>query len=130
MKKHLAILTVAVLVMLAGCGSGAEAPDQTTKASSSVNAISADEIDTSVSNADQDASYDESSATKISLSGSSASISGDGASEKDGTITIQQEGTYVVTGTLNGGHAQGTHRTQGRVHLLRRPRSLVYKASG
>lgn len=26
MKKHLAILTVAVLVMLAGCGSGAEAP--------------------------------------------------------------------------------------------------------
>lgn len=70
MKKYLAILTVAVLVMLAGCGSGAEAPDQTTKASSSVNAISADEIDTSVSKADQDASYDESSATKISLSGS------------------------------------------------------------
>ncbi len=116
MKKHLAILTVAVLVMLAGCGSGAEAPDQTTKASSSVNAISADEIDTSVSKADQDASYDESSATKISLSGSSASISGDGASEKDGTITIQQEGTYVVTGTLNDGRivvqAADTHKVR------------------
>lgn len=124
MKKHLAILTVAILVMLAGCGSGAEAPDQTTKASSSVNAISADEIDTSVSKTDQDASYDESSATKISLSGSSASISGDGASEKDGTITIQQEGTYVVTGTLNDGQiivqAADTHK----VHIVLKGASI------
>lgn len=124
MKKHLAILTVAILVMLAGCGSGEEAPDQTTKASSSVNAISADEIDTSVSKADQDASYDESSATKISLSGSSASISGDGASEKDGTITIQQEGTYVVTGTLNDGRivvqAADTHK----VHIVLKGASI------
>lgn len=124
MKKHLAILTVAILVMLAGCGSGEEAPDQTTKASSSVNAISADEIDTSVSKTDQDASYDESSATKISLSGSSASISGDGASEKDGTITIQQEGTYVVTGTLNDGQiivqAADTHK----VHIVLKGASI------
>lgn len=124
MKKHLAILTVAILVMLAGCGSGEEASDQTTKASSSVNAISADEIDTSVSKTDQDASYDESSATKISLSGSSASISGDGASEKDGTITIQQEGTYVVTGTLNDGQiivqAADTHK----VHIVLKGASI------
>uniref|UniRef100_UPI003FF08695 carbohydrate-binding domain-containing protein n=1 Tax=Candidatus Fimivicinus sp. TaxID=3056640 RepID=UPI003FF08695 len=124
MKKHLAILTVAVLVMLAGCGSGEEASDQTTKASSSVNAISADEIDVSVSNADQDASYDESSATKISLSGGSASISGDGASEKDGAITIQQEGTYVVTGTLNDGRivvqAADTHK----VHIVLKGASI------
>lgn len=124
MKKHLAILTVAILVMLAGCGSGEEAPDQTTKASSSVNAISADEIDTSVSKADQYASYAESSATKISLSGSSASISGDGASEKDGTITIQQEGTYVVTGTLNDGRivvqAADTHK----VHIVLKGASI------
>ena len=116
MKKHLAILTVAILVMLAGCGSGEEASDQTTKASSLLDAVSADEIDTSVSKTDQDASYDESSATKISLSGSSASISGDGASEKDGTITIQQEGTYVVTGTLNDGRivvqAADTHKVR------------------
>ncbi len=124
MKKHLAILTVAILVMLAGCGSGEEAPDQTTKASSLLDAVSADEIDTSVSKTDQDASYDESSATKISLSGSSASISGDGASEKDGTITIQQEGTYVVTGTLNDGQiivqAADTHK----VHIVLKGASI------
>lgn len=124
MKKHLAILTVAILVMLAGCGSGEEAPDQTTKASSLLDAVSADEIDTSVSKTDQDASYDESSATKISLSGNSASISGDGASEKDGTITIQQEGTYVVTGTLNDGQiivqAADTHK----VHIVLKGASI------
>ena len=124
MKKHLAILTVAILVMLAGCGSGEEASDQTTKASSLLDAVSADEIDTSVSKTDQDASYDESSATKISLSGSSASISGDGASEKDGTITIQQEGTYVVTGTLNDGRivvqAADTHK----VHIVLKGASI------
>lgn len=124
MKKHLAILTVAILVMLAGCGSGEEASDQTTKASSLLDAVSADEIDTSVSKTDQDASYDESSATKISLSGSSASISGDGASEKDGTITIQQEGTYVVTGTLNDGQiivqAADTHK----VHIVLKGASI------
>lgn len=124
MKKHLAILTVAILVMLAGCGSGEEASDQTTKASSLLDAVSADEIDTSVSKTDQDASYDESSATKISLSGNSASISGDGASEKDGTITIQQEGTYVVTGTLNDGRivvqAADTHK----VHIVLKGASI------
>lgn len=124
MKKHLAILTVAILVMLAGCGSGEEASDQTTKASSLLDAVSADEIDTSVSKTDQDASYDESSATKISLSGNSASISGDGASEKDGTITIQQEGTYVVTGTLNDGQiivqAADTHK----VHIVLKGASI------
>lgn len=124
MKKHLAILTVAILVMLAGCGSGEEASDQTTKASSLLDAVSADEIDTSVSKTDQDASYAESSATKISLSGSSASISGDGASEKDGTITIQQEGTYVVTGTLNDGRivvqAADTHK----VHIVLKGASI------
>ena len=110
--------------MLAGCGSGEEAPDQTTKASSLLDAVSADEIDTSVSKTDQDASYDESSATKISLSGNSASISGDGASEKDGTITIQQEGTYVVTGTLNDGQiivqAADTHK----VHIVLKGASI------
>ena len=63
----------------------------------------ADEIDTTVGKSDQDAAYDESSATKITLTGASASISGNGASQKDGVVTIQQEGTYLVSGTLENG---------------------------
>lgn len=103
MKKYLAILMAALLIILAGCGSGENAADQTTKAAATVNAVSADALDCSVSDRDQDASYDESTATKITLTGSSASVSGGGASAKDGVITIQQEGVYVISGTLDDG---------------------------
>lgn len=102
MKKYLAVLIASLLIILAGCGSENGTAEQTTKAAS-LNAISADEIDTTVGKSDQDAAYDESSATKITLTGASASISGNGASQKDGVVTIQQEGTYLVSGTLENG---------------------------
>ena len=98
MKKYLAVLMAALLVILAGCGSGNGTSGQTTNTSSAIDAVSADEVDTTVSKSDQDATFNESSATKITLAGASASISGSGASQKDGVITIQQEGTYVVSG--------------------------------
>jgi len=102
MKKYLAVLIASLLIILAGCGPENGTAEQTTK-SASLNAISADEIDTTVGKSDQDAAYDESSATKITLTGASASISGNGASQKDGVVTIQQEGTYLVSGTLENG---------------------------
>lgn len=103
MKKYLAVLMAALLVILAGCGSGNGTSGQTTNTSSAIDAVSADEVDTTVSKSDQDATFNESIATKITLAGASASISGSGASQKDGVITIQQEGTYVVSGTLEDG---------------------------
>ena len=48
---------------------------------------------------DQDASYDESSATKVSLSGSTAKVSGDGAKVSGSTVTITAAGTYVLSGS-------------------------------
>lgn len=48
---------------------------------------------------DQDASYDESKATKISLSGSSAKTSGSGAEVSGSTVTITKAGTYVLSGS-------------------------------
>lgn len=48
---------------------------------------------------DQDASYDESSATKVSLSGSTAKVSGDGAEVSGSTVTITAAGTYVLSGS-------------------------------
>lgn len=55
------------------------------------------------SNRDKDASYDEASATRIVLDGSSAAVDGDGASAEGSTVTILAEGTYVVSGTLDDG---------------------------
>ena len=63
MKKYLAVLIASLLIILAGCGPENGTAEQTTKAAS-LNAISADEIDTTVGKSDQDAAYDESSATK------------------------------------------------------------------
>lgn len=48
---------------------------------------------------DQDASYDESKATKISLNGSSAKTSGSGAEVSGSTVTITKAGTYVLSGS-------------------------------
>lgn len=51
------------------------------------------------SNSDSDPSYDESKAAKISLNGTSVSVSGDGLSVEGSTVTITAAGTYVLSGT-------------------------------
>ena len=52
---------------------------------------------------DMDVSFDESSATKITLSGDSASVSGSGAVAEGSTVTISTAGTYIVSGNLTDG---------------------------
>ncbi|MBQ9063281.1 MAG: carbohydrate-binding domain-containing protein, partial [Eubacterium sp.] len=52
---------------------------------------------------DQDASYDESSSAKITLNGTSAEVAGDGAAADGSVVTITEEGTYIVSGTLTDG---------------------------
>lgn len=47
--------------------------------------------------------YDENTSTKIDLS-DSINISGNGASVSGSTVTISQEGVYILTGTLNDGN--------------------------
>ena len=42
-------------------------------------------------------------ATDISLSGSGASVSGSGAAAQDGVVTISEDGTYALSGTLADG---------------------------
>lgn len=83
MKKYLAVLIASLLIILAGCGPENGTAEQTTKAAS-LNAISADEIDTTVGKSDQDAAYDESSATKITLTGASAPSPGTELPKKTG----------------------------------------------
>ena len=51
---------------------------------------------------DYDTSYDESTASKIELSGSSVSVSGDGVTVSGSTVTISKAGTYVISGQSDG----------------------------
>ena len=50
-----------------------------------------------------DLSYDESKATKITLSGDTASVSGGGAKVDGNIVTVSDKGTYIISGTLKNG---------------------------
>ena len=54
-------------------------------------------------NKDTDTSYDAASACSITLNGTSADISGSGAAAQGQTVTITEDGTYILSGTLNDG---------------------------
>lgn len=69
---------------------------------SSVPVLDETAYDFSYSNRDLDASYDESSATKVALSGSSATVDGAGAAIQNGVLTISEAGVYVLSGDLSG----------------------------
>lgn len=54
-------------------------------------------------NRDYDTSYDESTAAIITLNGDSASCDSDAVTIDGSTVTITNEGTYILTGTLTDG---------------------------
>ena len=103
-KKWTLILTsVTALTLMAACG-------QSTTKSSTTAAADTTAITTSAKNSqssyftekDYDTSYDESTASKIELSGSSARVSGDGVTVSDSTVIISKAGTYVISGQSDG----------------------------
>lgn len=67
---------------------------------------------------DMDASFDESSATKITLSGDSASVSGSGATAEGSTVTISTAGTYIVSGKLTDGSITVTTSENDKVQIV------------
>ena len=69
---------------------------------------SAGATDWEFSDRDRDGTYDAESAVYIQLSGDGVFIDGDGAMVEGSTIAIAEEGTYVVSGALDGAlHANG-----------------------
>ena len=103
-KKWTLILTsVTALTLMAACG-------QSTTKSSTTAVADTTAITTSDKNSqssyftekDYDTSYDESTASKIELSGSSANVSGDGVTVSGSTVTISKAGTYVISGQSDG----------------------------
>ena len=51
---------------------------------------------------DYDTSYDEKTAATVTLSGTTAKISGDGVAVSGSTVTISKAGTYVISGQTDG----------------------------
>lgn len=100
MKRVIAALTsMALVIGLAGCSASGTGQDQQ---SGDANSKTVEE-QLRFTDRDRDPSYDETSATKIVLDGSSASVTGEGAAADGSTVTISADGTYVVSGTLADG---------------------------
>lgn len=81
-------------------------------------AFDASALNLEYSKRDMDASFDESSATKITLSGDSASVSGSGAVAEGSTVTISTAGTYIVSGNLNDGSIAVTTSENDKIQIV------------
>ncbi|PLA60246.1 hypothetical protein CYK18_06510 [Streptococcus mitis] len=119
-KKWTLILTsLTALTLLAACG-------QSTTKSSTTAAADTTAITTLTKNSqssyftekDYDTSYDESTASKIELSGSSANVSGDGVTVSGSTVTITKSGTYVISGQSDGVQIKVEADKSADVHLV------------
>ena len=119
-KKWTLILTsLTALTLMTACG-------QSTTKSSTTAAADTTAISTSATNSqssyftekDYDTSYDESTASKIELSGSSANVSGDGVTVSESTVTITKSGTYVISGQSDGVQIKVEADKSADVHLV------------
>jgi multidrug efflux pump subunit AcrA (membrane-fusion protein) len=111
-KSKLAAILLCILMLimsLAGCGNAAEESTASAASDTTVTEAAEEEETEEVTSEDEmftdrdlDASYDESEATKVTLSGSSATVDGSGAEVSGSTVTISEEGVYILSGKLTG----------------------------
>ncbi len=112
MKRQLATALAALLVTGAVTGCGMSGSDSSGKENSGDTGTSADgsgQTDFSQTDADlftdrdYETDYDESSSVRIELNGSTAEADSDSVQISGSTITITEEATYMISGTLDDG---------------------------
>ena len=117
MKKTLSILLIFALVcfLFAGCGKPSDNDgtiDNNSESSvSDTSDTTSDPVDVDFSQTDDDmftdrdgkTEYDESKAVSIQLKGDSATSSSNSVKISDSTVTITEEATYIISGTLTDG---------------------------
>lgn len=91
-KKNLALFVAVILTLCSAVG--CKKTQKNSNLSSIASEIEAEDIDVG---------YEESGAVNIKLNGTSADITGSGAAENDGIITITAAGTYVLSGEMTNG---------------------------
>lgn len=99
----LEILVLAALVTssIAGCGrESAEVSTETAEKSAIDGILDSSDMFT---DRDKEIGYDEESAIKINMSDDESTADSDSVEIEDNTITITDEGTYILTGTLSDG---------------------------
>ncbi len=116
MKKRITAVLVFVLIlgMLAGCGGASEPAGSALSPAESASGSAEDssaQTQTNANQADGDmfterdyrSEYDESASVRIELTGDTATASSSGVQLSGSTITLTEEATYIISGTLDGG---------------------------
>lgn len=127
-KKAFTPLVLAALLTLSACSSvdasePISASDQTVQTGTTPSETTADTAASSASDSselftdrDLEIGYDEETSALITLSGDSASSDSDAVQISGSTITITEEGTYILSGVLNNGmvvvNAEDTDKVQ------------------
>lgn len=117
--QAMSVLLVGILA-LTGCSAAgtADAGSAAAAASSTSAAQTLSAVDTAnmFSSRDVEVGYDEETCTKITLSGDGASSDSDAVQIDGSTVTITDEGTYLLSGTLHDGqiivNAEDTDKVQ------------------
>lgn len=150
-KKSTFPLIFSILFSLSACNSTAfaESADTSvdtaqTESTDSASAVSATDMFT---DRDLEIGYDEETSAKITLSGNSASSDSDAVQISGSTVTITDEGTYIISGTLDDGMiminaedtdkiqlvldgAQITSSTSAAIYVLEADKVFITTASG
>jgi hypothetical protein len=106
-KTAILSLVLAVLFLLSACSfeSVTKSETETSKTSQteSVELVSTGSSSEMFTDRDMEIGYDEETSARITLSGSSASSESDAVQITGSTVTITDEGTYILSGILNDG---------------------------
>ncbi|MDD3174524.1 MAG: carbohydrate-binding domain-containing protein [Herbinix sp.] len=135
--KHVLSIIIIVAMLLTGCSSGGTTTDQVpTTSSSSTTSTATNEsstsngktltatisdtstivVNTEFTASDLEVGYEESAATMITFDGSNIETLDGGVTVENGVLTINEEGTYVLSGNLEDGQvvidAEDTDKVQ------------------
>lgn len=110
MKKILSLLLIFTLMvsLLGGCGT-TNSKDEVTEKSDNASSMDASEEgifktdEEMFTERDMNADYNETDSVLIELNGSSATASSDSVKISEGKVTITEEATYIISGTLTDG---------------------------
>ncbi|WP_071429030.1 carbohydrate-binding domain-containing protein [Angelakisella massiliensis] len=124
------ILLLCALLVLGGCQSQSSSEQTTvessgssqiqaeTSQSSSTAATSTMDVSSQFSDRDLDGTYDESSAIKVQLNGSSASCDSDAVTISGSQIIVKEEGVYLFSGSLTDGQIVVTAGDTDKVQIV------------
>lgn len=106
-KTAILSLFVSAFVFLSACGSESASESvsesSATSQTETVESVSTASTSEMFTDRDVEIGYDEETSARITLSGGSASSDSDAVQISGSTVTITEEGTYILSGTLNDG---------------------------